>query len=377
MRFAWLALVCGCTFHKLPPASFDVSQTPASADERASFAVHLTARDAHGARLDTYDGAPALSADWGEVIVKTAPKFRAGEADATVQLTRETNSVNLAAHLIATDGSARGVSAAIAVTAPAWNVDNTVTVLAPDPTSWDQNSVFFPSWLRKGGVYDAFYLGYGNTAVGWGLATSASGIDFMHRAAPLFGASTSGWDQGELPAIFLPRFDGARWVAVYVAAPASGRAIGFAESPDGIAWTRHAQPILATPTADCAELAPQAFLVEGGAYHVYLGEVNGPCVATSTDGGRSFGAPVKLSGFPTGMYLSVRGVEKDGAVWRMWFSEDGSNTRYATSADGASWQLSASAPLPLLAHTILWNEVDETYEALITVVDGYGRARRP
>jgi len=138
--------------------------------------------------------------------------------------------------------------------------------------------------------------------------------------------------------------------------------IGYVTSTNGIDWTRHPTPVLSPGPSgswDDAQVADPKVLYQGGVYHMwYAGNDGGGWrvgYAWSPDGmawTKSLSNPVLTPG-PPGSWdegnVSMPNVLFDGALYRMWFTGWGdwaTNRRgYATSPDGIIWTKYAGNPV--------------------------------
>ncbi len=120
-------------------------------------------------------------------------------------------------------------------------------VLEPgDPGDWDEAAVHDPVVVLRDGTYHLWYRGSGPDWT-WhiGYVTSTNGITFPRSlTAPVLSGTGGEWDDGSLE-LGDVIFDGATYHLWY----GSNSQFGYATSPDGINWTKHASnPILTTGT---------------------------------------------------------------------------------------------------------------------------------
>jgi len=169
------------------------------------------------------------------------------------------------------------------------------------------------------------------TAGGWGVQAQAQADPFLPgtwtklAGNPVLNTGSAGsWNDKYTfaPSVLL---DGVTYKMWYDAASTAGpaRKIGYATSPDGLAWTRQANPVLSPGTV--------------GAWDE------------------------KGAGFPA--------VIKDGTTYKMWYSgSDASSTGrvgYATSPDGTTWTKSASNPVLGVGAAGSW---DSTFVGMTSVI---------
>jgi predicted GH43/DUF377 family glycosyl hydrolase len=129
------------------------------------------------------------------------------------------------------------------------------------------------------------------------------------------------------------------------------RRIGYAESPDGLTWTKRSEPVLdvGTPGAwdDGSIVEPRVFHMSDG-YRMYYGGMHRGAsayrlgIATSPDGitwTRSADSPV-FGDYAGGPYLDAgAGIITDAqGTWHMWYGVAPFQAiHYASSPDGISW----------------------------------------
>jgi predicted GH43/DUF377 family glycosyl hydrolase len=237
----------------------------------------------------------------------------------------------------------------------AWTKRDTPVISTNVSGAWDDQITFAPSVLLDGSTYKMWYAGSRADSVTRkiGYAFSADGIAWVrYGSAPVFDAGPSGaWDAKiSFPAVIK---DGGVYKMWYTGLDAANYGqIGYATSPDGLAWTRYAgNPVLSFGAGSSwdAEYVGAANVVKaGGMYHLwYRGGVTGGIgYATSPDGiawTKSAANPVLASGsggWDDSVY-SPR-VVFDGAGYHLWYSGcdpsgDLCQVGYATSADGAHW----------------------------------------
>ena len=126
--------------------------------------------------------------------------------------------------------------------------------------------------------------------------------------------------------------------------------IGYATSPDGIAWTKQGK-ILDKGSAgqvDSAHVLHPSIIKDGDVYKMWYSAHDGTnwnniCYATSTDGitWTKQGSVMQKGGTYENGYAYAARVIKNGETYKMWYcGYDGTtNVRihYATSADGLTW----------------------------------------
>lgn len=206
-------------------------------------------------------------------------------------------------------------------------------VLAPGAEgSWDAGVVEPGTVLFDGGeTYTMWYYGSAVTTpeqgTGIGMATSTDGVSWTRYAGNpvLPGGGAGAWDETvDYPSVV---FDGESYHMWYIGGPTSS-SIGYASSPDGIAWTRH----------------PDNPVLEGNA------------------GERAWDERL----------LSVE-VMLDGDTYHMLYSGDTQTTEgaigYASSPDGIVWTRDGGQGGPVLAPSVLdadWDHCNIGYHGLLT-----------
>lgn len=136
-----------------------------------------------------------------------------------------------------------GIGCATSTDALNWTrcAENPVLVRGPDP--WDADSIGNPEVVYDGTNFRMWYTGHaGDYRHSIGYATSPDGVTWSkHGGNPVLEPSPAGWDDWGVndPAVW---FDGTTYHLWY----GSGSAIGYAESADGTAWTKHPEPVLET-----------------------------------------------------------------------------------------------------------------------------------
>ena len=237
--------------------------------------------------------------------------------------------------------------------------------------------------------YKAWYTasaasGSGYTGYNVGYATSTDGLSWTQNAAPVMSGTAGGWDVNGIYTASVLK-DGDTYRMWYTGREASGlREIGYATSPDGLAWNKEAtNPVLtATNPWELGTVYYPNVIKDGTGYKMYYSAraVNNPdnspaeiCYATSPDGiawtkpdlglfdfGGSTHNNIVMALGAAGSFDDTRAshphVIKDGDVYRMWYSgydDDGTShdpktnwsIGYATSTDGIHWTKSLDNPV--------------------------------
>ncbi|HEV3027097.1 MAG TPA: hypothetical protein VG457_05955, partial [Planctomycetota bacterium] len=183
--------------------------------------------------------------------------------------------------------------------------------------AWDSGGVGTPCLLANGPTDRMWYTGWGSPTMAIGLATFDTGtMTWTNSAAPVLSAGAApAWDSSGVtsPCVL---FDGTKYRMWYVAAATerdAGVGIGFADSPDGVTWTK-------SPT------------------HPVL--VPGSPGAPDQDG------------------VGAAWVVQDGPTWRMWYTGWNAGTPtvcYASSGDGLEWTKYSGNPVLAAGSAGAWN----------------------
>jgi predicted GH43/DUF377 family glycosyl hydrolase len=249
---------------------------------------------------------------------------------------------------------------------------NPVVDLGP-PTSWDEDYVAHPSVYYDGVTYHMWYSGESTINNRIGYANSTDGITWIKYPNPVvdLGPSSS-WDDYHTysPTVL---YDGALFHMWYSGFDGSIWRIGYANSSDGISWTKHPTPVvdLGSPTSwDDERVYSPTVIFDGITYHMWYAGYDGSNYrmgyATSSNGidwTRSGANPVFDVGTggtwddtrvfgPTVIYLEN--------VYHMWYTGfDGSINKigYASSADGTTWTRSVLNPILDLGSLNSWEEL--------------------
>lgn len=136
---------------------------------------------------------------------------------------------------------------------------NPETVLEPEQ-DWEGGTVGAPAALFVG---DQLWLYYA-AAGGIGLARSDDGVSFTRSDGPVLAAG-AGWEQGPPSSPAVIRLTDGTFQMFYDAPTSAGRAVGQAQSDDGLTWTAVGQvPVIApeAPIDAAGAEAPWAILAE-------------------------------------------------------------------------------------------------------------------
>jgi hypothetical protein len=143
------------------------------------------------------------------------------------------------------------------------------------PASWDAWGVSPKTVIFDGEIYRMWYAGFGQWPVR-GIrifyAESSDGITWTKHGAPILDSSAFGWDSA-LVAAPVVIFDGTTYHMWYTGKDVwqgdfeDGSAIGYASSPDGIAWTKFGgNPVVEAITGYAYT---SAVVFDGSTYHMW------------------------------------------------------------------------------------------------------------
>ena len=146
-----------------------------------------------------------------------------------------------------------------------------------DPGSsgtWDENGPYPSTVLFDGALYHMWYTGgSGDTWAGaWGIghATSADGLVWTRDPSPVLVASAP-WEESKVfsPEVVLYGGSLHMWYSGLDLSPTNLASVGYAESADGLSWTKWSgNPVLPPQYADSISV-----LVEGTTIHGWVSDV--------------------------------------------------------------------------------------------------------
>lgn len=226
---------------------------------------------------------------------------------------------------------------------------------------WDYDLVFAPTVIKDGPTYKMWYTGSNGSGYQIGYATSTDGINWTkHAGNPVLTNGTSGsWDYGHVyePVVIKDNSTYKMW---YTGFNGSNERIGYAESTDGINWTKYAGNPVLSPTPghfDGIHALFPSVIKDGSTYNMWYTGYDGSFqigYATSANGinwSKYAGNPVLeqgSSGSWDGHYVLSPSVVKNDSTYIIFYTgENGSNYQigYATSADGINWTKSSDNPI--------------------------------
>jgi predicted GH43/DUF377 family glycosyl hydrolase len=196
---------------------------------------------------------------------------------------------------------------------------NPVLDLGP-PGSWDDDLVWAPRVLYDGATYHMWYSGDDGVTGRIGYANSSNGITWTkYPGNPILGPGPGAW---EAQSVYVPTvlYDGVTYHMWYTGYDFSNTyRIGYANSSDGITWTKYSgNPIL------------------------------------------DIGSPGSWDDFR----VHANSVLYIGTTYHMWYSaSDGSTQRigYATSPDGITWTKHSANPILSPGPPGSWDDVHVYY----------------
>ncbi len=259
-----------------------------------------------------------------------------------------------------------------------WVRANNNPILTPALISWDNWLVWNPRlFTYPNGTFGMVYLGTNvNGTNGIGLATSPDGLQWIKYPKPILTRSpvVGQWDNGSvIPGNIF--WDGSEYVLYYEGSnPGSGRAFGYATSPDTIHWTKYpANPVMTRSTSADTQYFNYPFTLKvGGTYKMWYTSGNKISLATSPDGiswtrvngGSAVLSPSGSSTWDGGYVYSAAVVyDSEAGTYLMSYSgidPDGvtANTGLATSTDGVLWTKYSGNPIVALSPAGSWDSGD-------------------
>jgi len=253
------------------------------------------------------------------------------------------------------------------------------------PGSWDDQYAYYPTVLYDGITFHMWYSGKDGIYNRIGYATSPDGVKWTkHPSNPLLYPGPFGsWENfGDwAPTVFYDSMT-STYKMWYSGTDGTIYKIGYATSPDGIAWTKYAaNPVLypaPSPSWDDFRVYTPMVYYDGITYHMwYAGNSAGNTqigYATSPNGiaWTKYAANPVLNLGPAGSWddthVFTPMVLYDGAIYQMWYSaSDGANYRigYATSLNGITWTKYPSNPVLDLGPPGSWDETNVETPAII------------
>ena len=217
------------------------------------------------------------------------------------------------------------------------------------PGDWDETQVRYPYVLQQGGLYHMWYSAldvYGIQRIGY--ATSPDGVNWTkHPANPVLDVGAAGeWDSAYIEAPMVI-YEGGEFKMWYSGGDGSHSQIGYATSPDGVAWTKSAaNPVLEIGDQpwNNLDIVHPYVLHEGGTYKMWVVAIgdDGPSIsyATSPDGlDWTWDANSPLFGRDWEAWVWRPFVLNQGSSYQMWYSAwaEQALVAYATAPDEITW----------------------------------------
>ncbi len=260
--------------------------------------------------------------------------------------------------------------------------------------------------LKEGNVYKMWYTGGGfnyppDTLMRSRIcyATSTDGVNWnKYVNNPVLDVSyTGGWDSlgVETVSIIIDSLapSNQRYKMWYAGQTYNSYRyeIGYAYSPDGMSWTKHANPVLqvgASNQWDNGFLEGPSVIKDGSGYKMWYCGYDVTVDGNSTDGKANLGYAtsndginwIKYAGNPvlvTGtngwdsIYVQDPHVIKEGAEYHMWYG-GGQNgdlydqqVGYATSLDGITWVKSPLNPVLTRGESGDWDEILSSFPSVL------------
>ena len=252
-------------------------------------------------------------------------------------------------------------------------------------SAWDAGGVSTPTVVKENGGYKMWFTGYDATDTYWriGLAESPYGQRWTKAAQkPVLTEDPAGsWDAGGAYNPCVIR-DGSLYRMWYQGFSDWSR-IGYAESADGVSWSKHPQPVLNLGPAGSPDeygVGEPTVLKEGNEFKMWYGCYDGwqwrICLASSPDGRawtRQPDNPVLDVGPEWAWdewFASAPAVVKmrDGYVMYYggvdWYEK--SRIGRATSRDGVHWTKDPNNPILLPDGGRAWESGGVTHPALLS-----------
>jgi predicted GH43/DUF377 family glycosyl hydrolase len=253
------------------------------------------------------------------------------------------------------------------------------------PGSWDDGGVIAGSVIYHGGIYHMWYTGNDGNIGRIGYANSSDGIKWTkYSANPVLDiGSLFSWDDYQVtsPTVI---YNGSAYEMWYTGYDSSNQRIGYANSSDGINWTKYsANPVLdlgSSGSWDDNEINFNSVLYDGLMYHIWYSGNPGSGgswkigYANSTDG-------INWSKYSENPVLDIGSLDSwddetvrqpevyyDGAIYHMWYcGNDGITNKigYATSMDGINWTKSPLNPVLDLGSTGEWDDTQHYFPNVI------------
>ncbi len=197
------------------------------------------------------------------------------------------------------DGDVRQMGYATSTNGIDWSKYPGNPVVEAGPEGYDQETAGHGSVLKEAGVYELWYHAEGDQGAIIARATSPDGLDWT-KHGPVLLSDPAGWDDDALWSPSVLKVDGTYWMWYSACCWDERLAVGVVTSTSGITWTR----FLAAPVVtDTGWLANPHVIRDGGRfkmwYHVWHDGTGDIAYAESEDGihwTKSASNPVLLPG---------------------------------------------------------------------------------
>ena len=301
------------------------------------------------------------------------------------------------------DGSTTRIGYATSPDRITWAKSGSNPILDLGPAgSWDDTSILEPTVLFDGSMYHMWYQGFDGSLRRIGYATSPDGVVWTKSGSnPVLDLGAAGsWDDLELRQPFVI-LDGALFRMWYTGSNGTIQQFGYATSPDGVNWTKHNEnPIMGLGPSgswDDVWIASPRVLITQSSYEVFYSAFDGSNIrigyAISPDGlawTKYDGNPVIKEGSNgtwDDKFLFVGSVILDDSTYNLWYAGfDGGIWRigYATSnvdpvsvqTSGAlieTFSLSQNYPNPFNPSTTIKYGLKERANVELKIFDIIGR----
>jgi predicted GH43/DUF377 family glycosyl hydrolase len=222
--------------------------------------------------------------------------------------------------------------------------------------TWNDKHALSPSVLLDGTAYKMWYgaSSTASTSGKIGYATSSNGLDWnKYGSSPVLSPGAAGsWDAAGVSYPVVIK-EGTTYKMWYTGRDATGKGrVGYATSPDGIVWTKYANnPVMNVGTAgswDSTYVGMTSVIKVGAIYKLWYrgGSLTGGAIgfATSPDGLAWTKFDPAITGGSGGWDTTPYHPEVifDGLKYHMWYSgcnpaDDVCQVGYATSTNGTQW----------------------------------------
>lgn len=259
--------------------------------------------------------------------------------------------------------------------------------------AWDDKGVFAADVVLLGATYHMWYSARGSLddRPTIGYATSPDGVTWTRygKAAVLtYDKSPGSWERNGIsaPSVLWDPI-AYKWKMWYAGMEGFGEyKIGYAESPDGVHWTKYDDnPVLTLgdSTLDDVSLSAPSVLYRDGLYRMWYGAKgmhNQIFYATSADGvnwGKFSASPVVALGSDIdwdNSEITAPSVIWNGSQYEMWYQgyHTGTDSRYighAFSSDGVVWDKDGLNPVVGLEPG-RWDSNSLYYPSVLTSLSG-------